>query len=165
MENNNSETTDEYWMRKAISLANISASYGEIPVGAVLINSEGLVAESGNCPIGTNDPTAHAEILALRAGASKLRNYRLPGTTLYVTLEPCVMCMGALIHARVSRLVYGTPDPKTGAAGSIYNIAGDGLLNHQIEITSDVLKKECSQLLKQFFKRRRAEKKNGEKKR
>lgn len=150
---------DQFWMRKALACAGESARLGEIPVGAVLITKDRLLAASGNTPITTTDPTAHAEILVLRAGAEKLQNYRLPGTTLYVTLEPCIMCMGAIIHARISRLVYGATDPKTGAAGSIYNIGRDGLLNHNIEISGGVLQDECGLLLKDFFKSKRLEKK------
>jgi len=151
---------DEYWMHQALLCAEDAAGHGEIPVGAVLINNDGLLAAAGNSPILRQDPTAHAEIIVMRRAAQKLRNYRLPGTTLYVTLEPCVMCMGALIHARVERLVYGATDPKTGAATSVYSIGSDGCLNHKIEIMSGVLKEQCSSLLKTFFKSRRNEKKN-----
>lgn len=129
---------------------------GEVPVGAVLIGTEGMLGVAGNSPIRFNDPTAHAEILALRIASAKLHNYRLPNTTLYVTLEPCIMCMGALIQARVSRLVYGATDPKTGAASSVYAIGSDGRLNHGIEVCGGILADRCGELLRTFFKTRRS---------
>ena len=147
---------DEKWMRLALDMAEIAATRGEVPVGAVLVEDESALASAGNSPISLNDPTAHAEILVLREAARRKGNYRLPGTTLYVTLEPCIMCMGALLHARVCRLVFGTLDPKTGAAQSCYAIGSDGLLNHRIEITSGVLGESCSNILKDFFRSRRA---------
>ncbi len=150
---------DEYWMQQALLHAEEAAENGEIPVGAVLIGKDGLLAAAGNSPIGNQDPTAHAEIIVMRRAAAQLKNYRLVGTTLYVTLEPCVMCMGALIHARIERLVYGATDLKTGAASSVYSIGNDGYLNHQIDIRSGILAKQCSSLLKAFFKARRKEKK------
>lgn len=146
---------DEYWMRLALQQAEIVAAGGEVPVGAVLIEDNTLIAAAGNSPIGLKDPTAHAEILVLRQAAVRKDNYRLPGTTLYVTLEPCVMCMGALIHARIERLVFGALDPKTGAATSLYQIGSDGLLNHRLALTSGILGEECSLLLKEFFRNRR----------
>lgn len=147
-------------MKQAICLAHSAAKKGEIPVGAVL-TLDGVEISSGeNCPISSHDPSAHAEIIALRRAAIELKNYRLPGTTLYVTLEPCIMCMGAIIHARVQRVVFGAYDPKTGAAGSRYSIGSDQLLNHHIEITSGICESECATLLKNFFKKRRL-KKNG----
>lgn len=146
---------DEHWMRLAIGYANEAASCGEVPVGALIVGADGFLAGSGNGPIASHDPTAHAEILVLRAAAGLLNNYRLPATTLYVTLEPCVMCMGALIHARVERLVYGAADPKTGAAGSIYTIGSDGRLNHDIIIEGGVLSEQCAALLKDFFRAKR----------
>ncbi|KAB2888568.1 MAG: tRNA adenosine(34) deaminase TadA [Desulfobulbaceae bacterium] len=146
---------DERWMRLALEQAAIAAAGGEVPVGAVLCGDGVMIAAAGNSPIGLSDPTAHAEILALRAAAGAIGNYRLTGTTLYVTLEPCIMCMGAIIHARVERLVFGALDPKTGAAVSRYRIGSDGLLNHQIEITSGVLIEECATLLREFFHQRR----------
>ncbi|MGB3210167.1 MAG: tRNA adenosine(34) deaminase TadA [Desulforhopalus sp.] len=151
--------SDEYWMQLAIQHAEKAAENGEIPVGAVLIGESGLLAAAGNSPIGSQDPTAHAEIIVMRIAAEQIQNYRLPSTTLYVTLEPCLMCMGAMIHARVNRLVYGTADPKTGAASSVYSIGSDGYLNHNIEIHGGVLSDRCSGLLKTFFKSRRAESK------
>jgi len=150
---------DDYWMWEALARAEEAAARGEIPVGAVLIGDNTLLAAAGNSPIGGQDPTAHAEILVMRQAAGLLRNYRLPGTTLYVTLEPCLMCMGAMIHARIGRLVYGAADPKTGAANSVYSIGHDGYLNHQIEIRSGVLAEQCSALLKRFFQARRRENK------
>lgn len=146
---------DEKWMRLALDLAEIAAARGEVPVGAVLVENESALASAGNSPISLNDPTAHAEILVLREAASRKGNYRLPGSTLYVTLEPCIMCMGALLHARVSRLVFGALDPKTGAAQSRYAIGSDGLLNHHLEITSGILGDSCSIILKDFFRTRR----------
>jgi tRNA(adenine34) deaminase len=142
-------------MRQALLCAKEAALHGEIPVGAVLIDENGLLAAGGNSPITRHDPTAHAEILVLRKAAEQRQNYRLVGTTLYVTLEPCIMCMGALIHARVDRLVYGAADPKTGAAASVYSIGSDGCLNHKIVVRGGVLADASSALLKTFFKARR----------
>lgn len=149
---------DEYWMGQALLQAKEAAQRGEIPVGAVLVADDNLLAAAGNSPIGRRDPTAHAEILVMRSAALQLNNYRLPGTTLYVTLEPCLMCMGAMIHARVQRLVYGASDPKTGAAASVYHIGSDGCLNHGIDIRGGILAERCSDLLKGFFVSRRKEK-------
>ena len=146
---------DEQWMRVALEQASATAGRGEVPVGAVLTAGDELIEAAGNSPIGLCDPTAHAEILALRRAAARIGNYRLTGTTLYVTLEPCIMCMGAIIHARVDRLVFGASDPKTGAAVSRYQIGSDGRLNHTLEITAGVLEAECSALLKDFFRLRR----------
>ncbi len=142
-------------MMKAMILANTAAENGEVPVGALLVQAEVIIAEGTNSPIATNDPTAHAEINALRIGGLHVKNYRLPGTTLYVTLEPCIMCMGAIIHARVQRLVFGAYDPKTGAALSCYNIGSDNILNHQLEITGGICEQECATLLKDFFRMKR----------
>jgi tRNA(adenine34) deaminase len=142
-------------MRLALEQARRSALAGEVPVGAVLVQNEHLLAAAGNSPITSQDPTAHAEILAIRMAAKKLGNYRLPGTTLYVTLEPCVMCMGAIIHARIDRLIFGVHDPKTGAAESCYHIGNDSLLNHTLAIESGVLANECGTILKEFFQKRR----------
>lgn len=142
-------------MKRALLSARDAANRGEVPVGAVLIKNDKLIAEGKNGPIGLLDPTAHAEVVAIRHAASILNNYRLPGTTLYVTLEPCIMCMGAILHARIERLVYGATDPKSGAVASIYNIGSDGLLNHNLNITGGILKHECGSLLKDFFRARR----------
>ncbi len=149
--------TDEYWMKQALYHAGEAGRHGEVPVGAVLVGVDGLLAGAGNSPIRLFDPTAHAEILALRTAGQQLGNYRLPATTLYVTLEPCIMCMGALVQARVSRLVYGATDPKTGAAASVYAIGSDGRLNHSMTICGGILADRCATLLKNFFKNRRAD--------
>ena len=154
------KSNDIRWMKHALGYAETAASLGEIPVGAVLVKNNLLVAGGGNSPIKDNDPTAHAEITALRQGAKALNNYRLLNTTLYVTLEPCIMCMGAIIHARIQRLVIGATDPKSGAAFSIYNIGNDNLLNHSIQLQAGVLETECRDLLKDFFKSRRLSRKN-----
>jgi tRNA(adenine34) deaminase len=146
---------DDWWMGRALVQARAAALRGEVPVGAVLVGAEGMLAEAGNGPIGRQDPTAHAEILVLRAGASTRGNYRLSGTTLYVTLEPCLMCMGALLHARVDRLVYGAVDPKSGAADSLYSIGRDCRLNHSLTVSGGVLAAECAELLRTFFQNRR----------
>ena len=147
--------SDEYWMRHALELAERAREAGEVPVGAVLVHCDRVVAEGWNRPIATHDPTAHAEIVALRAAGPVLENYRLIDTTLYVTLEPCVMCMGAISHARVRRIVYGATDPKRGAAGSILQLADAEFLNHRIEVTGGVLGDDCADQLRTFFKARR----------
>lgn len=154
---------DVYWMRKAILLAEKAQAKGEIPVGAVLVHEDKLIAEGWNQPISDHDPCAHAEIIALRAGGQYLQNYRLLNTTLYVTLEPCIMCAGAMIHARISRLVYGACDQKTGAAGSIIDVFNHPDMNHRILVLGGILSDECSAMLSHFFKQRRAEKKMGNK--
>ena len=142
-------------MAHAIALARDAAGRGEVPVGAVLVRDDELIAEGANGPIAGHDPTAHAEILALRAAGQRLENYRLPGTTLYVTLEPCAMCAAALVHARVARLVFGAADPRAGAAGSVINLTADERLNHRIEVTGGVLAETCRELLLDFFRARR----------
>jgi tRNA(adenine34) deaminase len=146
---------DVKYMTLAIKAAQAAAEKGEVPVGAVIVKDNNILAAAGNQPIGANDPSAHAEIRVLRAASETLSNYRLPETTLYVTLEPCLMCIGAIIHARVERLVYGATDPKTGAVSSLYPIGTDKRLNHKLEITSGVMEHECGELLRQFFKTRR----------
>ncbi len=146
---------DVFWMERAIAEAVDAATMGEVPVGAVLVGEEGLIAAAGNSPIRMSDPTAHAEILALRQACKAAGNYRLPNTTLYVTLEPCIMCMGALIQARIGRLVFGAADPKTGAAASLYAIGSDNRLNHGIDIRGGILADRCGELLRIFFKNRR----------
>jgi tRNA(adenine34) deaminase len=153
--------SDEHWMQHAIMLAGRAASAGEVPVGAVIIDDENgrILGEGWNQPISLVDPVAHAEICAIRQAAANRRNYRLTGTTLYVTLEPCVMCAGALIHARVGRVVYGAADPKAGAAGSVFNILGTDRLNHVVTLTPGILAAECGQMLSEFFRIRRAEQK------
>ena len=142
-------------MRHALSLAERAREEGEVPVGAVLVKDGQAIGEGWNRPIGGHDPTAHAEIAALRAAARLLNNYRLLDTTLYVTLEPCVMCAGALIHARVARLVYGAADPKTGAAGSVADIFAAPYVNHRLVVEAGLMAKECGGLLSSFFKERR----------
>jgi tRNA(adenine34) deaminase len=144
-------------MQYAIDLAKQAELHGEVPVGAVLIDNATnlIIGEGWNCPISGNDPTAHAEIQALRMAANNRQNYRLLGTTLYVTLEPCVMCAGAIIHARVTRVVYGATDTKAGAAGSIFKVLGTDKLNHRIEVQAGILESECSILLSDFFRKKR----------
>ena len=142
-------------MRQAMSLALRAAREDEVPVGAVLVKDGQLVAEGWNRPIGSCDPTAHAEIQALRAGAKKLGNYRLLDTTLYVTLEPCAMCAGAIIHSRVQRVVFGAYDSKGGAAGSVFEILGTDKLNHKVAFSGGVLEQECGNLLSEFFRIKR----------
>lgn len=148
--------TDEQWMRRAIAMARQGELDGEVPVGAVLIESSGsILAEACNAPIRLNDPTAHAEILALRQAAVKLGGYRLEGSTLYCTLEPCPMCAGALVHSRVSRLVFGARDLRFGGVRSKFQIADSDLLNHSLQISEGVLAVECTEILVEFFKSRR----------
>jgi tRNA(adenine34) deaminase len=147
--------TDEDFMRLAIDAAGRAKALGEVPVGAVLVKNGEVVATGFNQPIGSHDPTHHAEVAALRAGAEALGNYRLPGCTLYVTLEPCVMCAGAMMHARLSRVVFGASDPKTGACGSVVNLFAEDRLNHHAEITGGVLAAECGTMLSNFFAERR----------
>ena len=152
--------SDAAWMRQALAQARLAAEKDEVPVGAVLVDESGeLVAAGHNQPISTNDPSAHAEIVTLRAAAQKLANYRLPGCTLYVTLEPCTMCVGALVHARVKRLVYGATEPKSGAIESAQRLFENSRYNHQPEIEGGVLAAECSRLLSAFFEARRAARK------
>jgi tRNA(adenine34) deaminase len=143
-------------MKMALEEARRAGQIDEVPVGAVLVAASGdLLAAAHNRTIANVDPTAHAEILALRAAAEKLRNYRLLNTTLYVTIEPCIMCMGAVVHARVARLVYGAADPKWGAAGSLYDLAADPRLNHRVEIVRGVHEDDCRRLIQDFFRSRR----------
>ena len=146
---------DEDFMREALVLAEQARGAGEVPVGAVVVRDGAVVGSGFNSPIGRQDPTAHAEILALRAAAAALGNYRLSGCTLYVTLEPCIMCSGAILHARIGRVVYGAPDPKTGACGSVLNLFAEGRLNHHTAVEGGMLAEECGRLLKSFFQERR----------
>jgi len=147
---------DEYYMGRALQEARRSLYAGEVPVGAVLVAEDGaILAHAHNFPISLKDPTAHAEILALRQAAEILGNYRLPGVTLYVTMEPCLMCTGALIYARIKRLVFGAPDPKAGACVSLYRIPEDVRLNHRLEVTGHVREAECRDLVQQFFREKR----------
>ncbi|GKX64008.1 tRNA-specific adenosine deaminase [Pragia fontium] len=150
-----SHYSDEDWMRYALKLAERADQEGEIPVGAVLVLDNEVIGEGWNRPIVRHDPTAHAEIMALQQGGQVLQNYRLLNTTLYVTLEPCVMCAGAMVHSRIQRLVYGASDLKTGAAGSLLDILGHPGMNHHVEVTSGIMADVCSTYLSDFFKRRR----------
>ncbi|MEH8016869.1 tRNA adenosine(34) deaminase TadA [Rheinheimera muenzenbergensis] len=151
--------TDEDWMQYAINLAARAEQQGEVPVGAVLVKDGQIVGEGWNQMISLNDPSAHAEMQAIRAAAGTLTNYRLPGCTLYVTLEPCSMCAGAMVHSRIQRLVFGAPDAKTGAAGSVLNLLQHQRFNHQVELSGGVLAEQCAAQLSGFFQRRRAEQK------
>jgi len=147
--------TDVEFMRRALALAGDAAAQGEVPVGAVLVHEERIVGEGSNRPIAGRDPTAHAEIGALRAGAQALGSYRLPGTILYVTLEPCLMCAAAIVHARVRRVVFGAWDPKAGAAGSTIDAFALPAMNHRVDVFGGVLADECGELLRRFFAARR----------
>ena len=146
---------DEKWMSFALEQARKAEKEGEVPVGAILVKDDVVIARAHNKPISTNDPTAHAEIQLLRAAGEELKNYRLPGTTLYVTLEPCAMCLGAIMHARIERVVFGAHDPKTGVCGSSENFMKASCFNHKIDLASGVLEDESKQLLKNFFNSRR----------
>jgi tRNA(adenine34) deaminase len=147
---------DSDFMQLALAQAQHAWTQGEVPVGAVVVKDGELIAVGYNQPIGRHDPTAHAEIVALRAAAEKLGNYRLPGCELFVTLEPCVMCSGAMMHARLSRIVFGAPDPKTGAGGSVVNLFEHGQLNHQTRIEGGVMADDCGAMLRAFFAERRS---------
>ena len=146
---------DEKWMELAIKQALKADKAGEVPVGAVIIKDGKLIAQAHNQPISTNDPTAHAEIQLLRAAGRHQKNYRLIGTTIYVTLEPCAMWLGAMMHARIARMVFGTSDPKTGVCGSRADLTTESFFNHEMEISGGVLEKECMKLLQSFFNSRR----------
>lgn len=150
---------DEGWMQEALKLAQKANKHNEIPVGAILVKEGKIIGQGWNCPISHVDPTAHAEMVAISQAASYLDNYRLLNTTLYVTLEPCMMCAGAIIHSRIKRVVYGASDFKTGAAGSFIDLLRYPGLNHYTEITAGVLDQECATLLSQFFQQRRLEQK------
>ena len=146
---------DEQWMKIAIDEAHLAMDENEIPVGAVLVKDNKLIARAHNRPILNSDPTAHAEIEVLRKAGEKLQNYRLAKTTLYVTLEPCTMCLGAMIHARIERVVFGASDPKNGVCGSSIDLSSESIFNHQISVNSGVLEIECRNILQSFFKLRR----------
>jgi tRNA(adenine34) deaminase len=146
---------DAHWMRRALELAARAQAEGEVPVGALVVQDGEVLGEGWNRPIGASDPTAHAEVQALRAAAGHRRNYRLSGSTLYVTLEPCPMCAGAIVHARVARVVYGAADPRVGAAGTVFDLLNAAQLNHRAQVQGGVLVDECARLLQQFFKDRR----------
>lgn len=147
---------DARWMGRALELAGRAEAAGEVPVGAVVVRDGEVLGEGWNRPIGDTDPTAHAEIVALRAAAGSAGNYRLPGSTLYVTLEPCPMCVGAMVHARVARLVFGASDPRTGAAGGAMDLVSHPSHNHRIQVTGGVLAARCAEHLRAFFRARRA---------
>ena len=146
---------DRQFMEQALEQAGLAALAGEVPVGAVIVRNGELISKAFNQPITNHDPSAHAEMLALRQAALSAENYRLPGTTLYVTLEPCIMCAGAMLHARVDRIVYGAADPKTGAAGSVLDVFSSKQINHQTVLEGGMMAEECGQLLRDFFKERR----------
>ena len=146
---------DQFWMQRAIELAKVAESCGEVPVGAILVKDDQIIGEGYNSPISEKDPTAHAEIRALRDAAQRIGNYRLLNTSLYVTLEPCLMCVGAIVHARVSEVIYGAAEPKTGAAGSAFDVLTSPVHNHRVELRGGVLADDCAQLLTNFFQQRR----------
>ena len=147
--------TDEKWMKIAISEANLAKNEGEIPVGAVLIQNAKLIAKAHNQPILNHDPTAHAEVEVLRKAGRKLKNYRFSGSTLYVTLEPCAMCLGAIMHARIERIVFGASDPKTGVCGSKTDLTSESFFTHKVKVDGGVLEEENKEILQSFFKSRR----------
>lgn len=149
------EEADRKWMRLALEQAALAAQVGEVPVGAVLVKDGELIAAGFNQPIGLCDPTAHAEVVALRAAAHALHNYRLPDTTLYVTIEPCAMCAGALVHARIKRLVFGATEPRAGAVVSSQQLLAREQVNHRVEVEGGVLGDECTAIMKAFFRDRR----------
>ena len=148
-------TRDEKWMKVAISEALLAMDENEVPVGAILVQENNLITQAHNRPIKNNDPTAHAEIEVLRKAGEKLQNYRLAKTTLYVTLEPCAMCLGAMIHARIERVVFGASDPKSGVCSSTIDLSSESIFNHQISVSGGVLEHECKNILQSFFKLRR----------
>jgi len=153
------EMSDEIFMHVALELAEKAESLGEVPVGAVVVRNNEIVGRGFNAPISRHDPSAHAEMMALRDAAQRLGNYRLVDCELFVTLEPCLMCAGAVMHARITRLVYGASDPKTGACGSVMDVFAERRLNHHTEVTGGVLMEECSAMLSNFFALRRAQQK------
>jgi len=149
------EARDAAYMRRALELARHAEEAGEVPVGALVVLNDEIIGEGWNQPIVSHDPTAHAEIVALRAAAARVRNYRLSDAVLYVTLEPCAMCAGAMVHARMARVVYGAVDPKSGAAGSVFNLLESSTLNHRAQVIRGVLAEECGEMLRKFFAARR----------
>jgi tRNA(adenine34) deaminase len=155
MEMDADRQVDEKWMRIALAEAGRARKAGEVPVGAVIVRDGALLASAHNSPISLCDPSAHAEILAIRAAAAVAANYRLPGTTLYVTIEPCLMCAGAILHARIDRLVFGAADPKGGAAVSLWRLFEDRRLNHAVAVTEGVLREACAEILSGFFREKR----------
>lgn len=152
---NHQDQQDQLFMQQALQLAQQAAIAGEVPVGAIVVKDGVIIGRGGNAPIDSHDPTAHAEINAIRQAAQQLGNYRLVGCTLYVTLEPCAMCAGAIQHSRIARLVYGASDPKTGACGSVIDLMAEAKLNHHTAVTGGVLASECGHMLSTFFKARR----------
>ena len=149
------KNSDEYWMAHALRLAERAQEYNEVPVGAVIVKDNKIIGEGWNQPIASKDPTAHAEIQAIRMACLHQSNYRLPGTTLYISLEPCLMCAGAIVHARISRVLFAAKEPKSGAAGSCFDIFNENKLNHSVKCEQGLLAEESSKILKQFFKARR----------
>jgi tRNA(adenine34) deaminase len=149
------ELADEEYMREALRAARRGGAAGEVPVGAVIVVAGRVIARAHNEPIARHDATAHAEVLAIREAGQVMGNYRLPGSRLYVTAEPCVMCCGAIVGARIERVIYGAPDPKAGAVESLYRVLADGRLNHQPRVTRGVLAGECAEVLREFFSGRR----------
>ncbi|MFT5396551.1 MAG: tRNA(adenine34) deaminase [Gammaproteobacteria bacterium] len=148
--------TDKEWMQCAFKLAQKAKEHDEVPVGAVIVHEDKIIGEGWNQPISSNDPTAHAEIIALRDAGNNVGNYRLPDATMYVTLEPCAMCAGAIIHARLSKIIFAVADPKTGACGSIFNLLQAEELNHKVEIDKGIMEDECRSLIQTFFKVKRS---------
>mgnify|MGYP000250479649 FL=1 len=151
----NNESDDESFMRAALQQAIQARDHDEVPIGAVVVKNQKIIGQGFNSPVASHDPTQHAEIMALRDAARRLGNYRLPGCQLYVTLEPCIMCAGAIMHARIARLVYGAADPKTGACGSIVNVFSETRLNHHTQVTGGILAAQCGLMLREFFLARR----------
>ncbi len=156
--------SDEYWMQYALEQAQLAQDKDEVPIGAILVKDNKIIAQGHNQPISDSDPTAHAEIVCLRNAAKKLHNYRLPDTTLYVSLEPCAMCAGAMIQARVARVVYGAPEPRSGAIDSVFRLFDQTKLNHRILSTAGILEEQSANLLKAFFKNKRLKAKATKKK-
>ena len=152
-----SKDQDQQYMAAALAEARRAEAEGEVPVGAVAVSTGRIVGAGHNQPIALNDPTAHAEILALRSAATHLKTYRLETVSIYVTLEPCVMCVGAMVNARIARVIYGARDEKAGALGSIYDIGRDGRLNHRFEVIAGVMEPECAEIMREFFRARRAD--------
>jgi len=150
---------DSYWMQRALHLAGKAAVIGEVPIGALIVRDDTIIGRGFNQRESKTDPTAHAEMIAIRQASRRLHAWRLTGTTLYVTLEPCPMCMGAILLARIERVVFGCHDPKGGAAGSLYNLSNDPRLNHQVQLTSGIMQTECAAILSNFFRALRREKK------
>ena len=153
------QVDDEFWMSKALALAQNAAEMGEVPVGAVVVLDGKIIGQGWNQPITANDPTAHAEIVALRDAAKNIENYRLVEADLYVTLEPCSMCAGAIVHGRIRRVIYGATEPKAGVANSRQIFFGQSWLNHRVQVVSGVMAKECGEIISDFFRHRRAQKK------